>query len=178
MRALIIVLLLLVVVAVAVGATASSRRRRAGLRTRFGPEYDRAVAAAGSTREAETDLDARERHRASYQVRPLTPEARLRYRDTWMGIQTAFIDEPDAGVRNADKLLSDLLAERGYPIQDRDQLLGDLSVDLAPEHADTLERFRGAHEIYVRNERREATTEDLRRAMQQYRALLEELAAD
>ena len=74
--------------------------------------------------------------------------------------------------------MTDVLAERGYPTQDRNRLLGDLSVDLAPEHAETLERFRAAHEIYERNERREATTEDLRRGMQQYRSLMEELSGD
>lgn len=178
MKALIIVLLLLVVVAVAAGAARSSGRRRAALRTRFGREYDRTVAEKGSIRDAEAELAARERHRASYQVRPLTPESRLRYRDSWMRIQSSFMDQPDAALRDADALLGEVLAERGYPTDDRDRLLGDLSVDLAPEHADTLERFRAAHEIYQRNSRREATTEDLRRAMQQYRALLEELAAE
>lgn len=178
MRTLVIVLLLLVLLAVALGGTASSRRRRARLRTRFGPEYDRTVAEAGSTREAEADLLARERRRASYQVRPLAPEARERYRDAWLGIQTAFVDEPDAALRDADHLVTEVLAERGYPTQDRDALVGDLSVDLAPEQADTLSRFRAAHEVYQSNERREATTEDLRRGMQQYRALMEELAGD
>ncbi len=178
MKATIIVLLLLVLVAVAVGAAASARRRRAGLRTRFGPEYDRTVAESASTRAAEADLLARERHRASYRVAPLTPEAKERYRDRWLTIQTAFVDRPDVAVRDADRLVTDVLTERGYPTSDRDQLVGDLSVDLAPEHSDVLERFRAAHDIHERNERREATTEDLRRVMQQYRTLMEELAAD
>lgn len=178
MKTLIILLLLLVVAAVAIGAAASAKRRRDGLRTRFGPEYERTVANAGGTRQAEADLLARERHRASYQVSPLTPEARERYLDMWLGIQAAFVDQPDAAVRDADRLATDVLAERGYPTQDRNQLIGDLSVDLAPQHADTLETFRAAHDIFERNERREATTEDLRRAMQQYRTLIDELAAD
>lgn len=176
MKTVIILLLLLVLIALAAGAGVSSRRRREGLRTRFGPEYDRTVAQAENAREAEADLTARERHRATYEVRPLTPEARERYRDTWLSIQTAFVDAPDVAIRDADRLVTDVLAERGYPIEDRSQLLGDLSVDLAPEHAETLDRFRAAHEIYQRNERREATTEDLRRGMHQYRTLMEELA--
>lgn len=178
MKTLIIVLLLVVLAAVAIGAAASARRRRAGLRSRFGPEYDRTVAQSASTRAAEADLLARERHRASYQVTPLSPEDRERYRDSWLEIQTAFLDHPDAAIRDADRLVTDLLAERGYPTSDRSRLIGDLSVDLAPEHAEVLDRFRAAHDSYERNERREATTEDLRRAMQQYRTLLEELAAD
>lgn len=176
MKTVIIVLLLLVVVAVALRGSVSSKRRRAGLRTRFGSEYDRTVAESGSARDAEAELAARERHRSSYEVRPLTAEAQDRYREAWLGIQTSFVDQPDAAVRDADQLVTDVLAERGYPTGDRDQLVGDLSVDLAPEHADTLERFRAAHEIYERNERREATTEDLRRVLQQYRSLMEELA--
>lgn len=177
MRTLIIVLLLLVVVAVAVWSAGSTRRRRQGLRSRFGPEYDRTVAQAGSTREAEAELAARERHRASYSVTPLTQESQERFRGSWLAVQTAFVDSPDVAVRDADRLVTEVLAERGYPTADRSQLIGDLSVDLAPEHAEILDRFRAAHAIYQRNERREATTEDLRRAMQQYRTLMEELAS-
>lgn len=175
---IIVLLLLLVVLVAVVSVGAAARRKRAGLRSRFGAEYDRTVAEAGSTREAEADLAARERHRGGYQVRNLEPVVRERYRERWLAIQTAFVDEPDAAIRDADGLVTDILAERGYPTTDRAQLIGDLSVDLAPQHSDTLERFRAAHEAYERNERREATTEDLRRGMQQYRGLMEELSAD
>jgi len=176
MKALIVVVIVLVILAVALYALVSSRRRQ-HLKERFGPEYDRTVAAAGSTRSAEADLAAREQHRAGYELRPLDARSRQRYADAWTQVQTSFVDAPDAAVRDADRLVTRALAERGYPTQDREQLVGDLSVDLAPEHADVLDRLRKAHDVYLRNERQEATTEDLRRAMQHYRTLMEEVVS-
>ena len=50
-----------VVVIAALAMMASRSRRSAGLRDRFGPEYDRTVQSAGSRRTAERDLHERER---------------------------------------------------------------------------------------------------------------------
>src|SRR5664279_10091 len=178
MRYLVILLLVLVLAAVGVWVGMSSHARRAGLRSRFGPEYDRAVTETGSIRLAESELQAREQRRAGYEVRALPPESRERYRARWTQIQDAFVDAPDGALRDADGLVTSVLAERGYPTDDQDRLVGDLSVDLAAEHADVLDRFRAAHEIHLLNERREATTEDLRRGLQQYRGLMEDLAGE
>jgi hypothetical protein len=46
------------------------------------------------------------------------------------------------------------------------------------DHPAVVENYRQAHEISSRSARGEATTEDLRQAMQNYRALFEELLAD
>lgn len=177
MKALIIVLLLLVVVAVGFYFAAAGRRRSSRLKARFGPEYDRTVAEVGNTRQAEADLAAREQRRAGYELKSLDRGARERYAAAWTSVQASFVDAPDTAVRDADRLVTTALADRGYPTQDRDRLVGDLSVDLAPEHADVLNRFREAHDVFLRNERKEATTEDLRRAMQHYRTLMEEVVS-
>ena len=64
--------------------------------------------------------------------------------------------------------------ERGYPTEDFDRRLADLSV----EHAGTLERYRDAHEINLANERGQATTEQLRLALVHYRALFADLLGE
>ncbi len=173
MKVLIVVLLVILVAALAFAVSASSRRRRTALRKRFGPEYDRTVSQTGSERKADAELAAREQHRASYEVHPLPEAARQRYLTAWTRVQTGFVDAPDTAVRDADRLVSEVLTERGYPTEDHDRLAGDLSVD----HAGVLDHFRAAHHVYLRNERQEATTEDLRRAMQHYRTLMEELVS-
>jgi hypothetical protein len=47
---------------------------------------------------------------------------------------------------------------------------------LSVDHPGVLGEYRAAHEIAVRSERGQATTEDLRLAMQYYRSLFEEIA--
>jgi hypothetical protein len=63
------------------------------------------------------------------------------------------------------------MAERGYPTEDFEQRLSDLSVG----HASTLDHYRKAHDISGRATRKAASTEELRQAMVHYRSLFEEL---
>ena len=63
------------------------------------------------------------------------------------------------------------MRERGYPVSDFDQRVGDISVD----HPQLVQSYRSAREIALRHQRGEASTEDLRRALVHYRALFDEL---
>jgi hypothetical protein len=63
------------------------------------------------------------------------------------------------------------MKDRGYPTEDQDQILADLSV----EHAGTLDHFRAANQISMRAEEGTAGTENLRLAMLHYRALFSDL---
>ncbi|WP_375155173.1 hypothetical protein [Micromonospora sp. 4G55] len=67
-----------------------------------------------------------------------------------------------------------MIAERGYPTGDFSDQIAHLSVD----HARTLAHYRDAHEIRVRNERGEASTEELRQAVVHYRALFADLLGE
>ncbi len=60
---------------------------------------------------------------------------------------------------------------RGYPVADFEQRAADLSVD----HPTVVSRYRTAREITQRGERGEATTEDLRNALLNYRELFNDL---
>jgi hypothetical protein len=149
----------------------TARRRRAGLQDRFGPEYDRTVERTGRRRGAEAELQERERQRERLNIVPLQPEARDRYAESWRSVQTRFVDDPSGAVGDADRLVTDVMRDRGYPIDDFDRRAADVSVD----HPDVVENFRSGHEIYLRSDRGEAGTEDLRQAFVHYRALFEEL---
>lgn len=144
--------------------------RHQSLRRRFGPEYRRLSKEEGPIA-AERELRDRERRHATLEIRPLDENSRQRYRAAWRKLQGRFVDEPDQTIGAADGLVTRLIAERGYPTEDFDEQMAQLSVD----HASTLDRYRTAHDIHLRHERGEATTEELRQAFVHYRALVAEL---
>ncbi|MEU7028392.1 hypothetical protein ACF09L_21370 [Streptomyces sp. NPDC014779] len=150
------------------------RRRRRRLRERFGPEYDRAVDEAGGRRAAEYELGKRQERHESLDIRPLDPGLRDRYAREWRGVQEQFVDRPESAVHDADRLVTALMRERGYPTEDFEQQARDLSV----EHGKTLEHYRAAHEVDRLSADHRATTEQLRGAMVHYRSLFDELLSD
>jgi type VI protein secretion system component VasK len=166
---------ILIAAAIVVGAVlvygVLTRRRTARLRERFGPEYDRTVEQRGERRQAEAELQGREERRERLEIRPLTPEAHERYLESWRRLQSDFVDDPAGAVNGADQLVSSVMSERGYPMDDFEQRAEDISVD----HPEVVERYRSAHGIAIKNDEGEATTEDLRQALKHYRALFEEL---
>jgi hypothetical protein len=168
-QVLITVIVLIVIAAIGYGIWFVTRRR--ALQNRFGPEYDRAVAERDSRHAAERELRERERRHAELELHDLDPQARARYTEQWEEIQARFLDDPGGAVRDADALVTRLIAERGYPTGDYEEHLANLSV----EHARTIGHYRDAHEISQLADRGEATTEQLRQAVVHYRALFSDL---
>lgn len=170
---------LLIVVLIALGIIAVAgliywgitSRRRSRLRQRFGPEYDRMMEQRGGRRGVESELAAREKRHQRLDIRPLEPEARDEYALRWRGAQARFVDEPGPAVAEADRLVQEVMRDRGYPVEDFSQREADLSVD----HPTVLEHYRAAHGISLARSQGQATTEDLRQAMVHYRALFEGL---
>jgi hypothetical protein len=74
-------------------------------------------------------------------------------------------------VGDADRLVTLVLRERGYPIDDFDQQAADISVD----HPTVVEHYRAAHAIHVAQEHGDIGTEAQREAFVHYRALFEKL---
>ncbi|MFD3540807.1 hypothetical protein ACFWUQ_15085 [Streptomyces sp. NPDC058662] len=167
-----IVVAAVVVIALAVALWMSTRRRH--LQDRFGPEYDRTVEAEGGRRAAERELRAREERHDKLEIKELPPERRDLYAGEWSVVQEHFVDRPEGSVQEADELVSRLMRERGYPTDDYDGALRDLSV----EHGRTLEHYRAAHDVKVRTADHRTTTEELRGAMVHYRALFDDLLSD
>ena len=162
------------IVIAAVVWTVVARRRREHLRERFGPEYDRAVDEHDDQRSAEAELERREKQRERLDIVPLAPESRERYLASWRELQTGFVDEPERSVGEADKLVTEVMRERGYPMDEFDRRVADISVD----HPNVVEHYREAHGISTASENGEASTEDLRQAVVHYRALFEELVEE
>ncbi|GAA5188531.1 hypothetical protein GCM10023322_39430 [Rugosimonospora acidiphila] len=170
----IVILIVVIVVVAAIVALAVASARRRALRQRFGPEYERVVAEQPSRSAAEHELRERERRHAELDLRPLPAPARAEYAAAWQDVQTRFVDSPRDAVRAGDELVTRLLREIGYPTEDYDERFATLSV----EHAQTLGHYRDAHDVFQRNERGEASTEQLRQALMHYRALFDELLGD
>ena len=163
---------ILSVVAIAAAAWILLKMRRSDhLRRRFGPEYTRVVSERGNLRRAESDLQKRERRVEKLHIRPLSSRDRERFAETWRKDQARFVDDPQGAVTEADKLVTEVMENMGYPVSDFDRRVEDISVD----HADVVENFRAAAAIARRHERGEATTEDLRKSMIYYRDLFHEL---
>lgn len=170
--AIIAILVLLLVAALLLWWLYRSRRT-AALRDRFGKEeYDRTVEATGARGKAEAQLIERQERVAKLELRPLGPAERDRFVTDWTGAKNMFVDDPAAAVLDADRVLSALMAARGFPVADFDERFETLTVD----HGDVARHYRAGHEIARRQERDEASTEDLRQAMIHYEALFDELA--
>jgi hypothetical protein len=168
-----LVIIALAVCAVALIAALSSERRKVRrLRIKYGPEYARLVAQEhGRTRRADQILDARERRVRKLGLRHLTPPECDRFANQWRLIQEEFVDNPTAAVTRADSLMTEALVARGYPTSDFEQRVADISV----EHPQLVTDYRVAHDISERDRIGQVTTEELRRAMQHYRGLFEQV---
>ena len=167
------VALVVIVLAVAVAIIVFyERRRSARLRSHFGEaEYERALAEGGSRRRAEMKLYEREKRVKSFHLHELSSSDRARFEADWDRVQANFVDSPTSAVAEADQLLGEVMATRGYPVGDFEQRAADISVD----HPQVTENYRAAHEIAIRQTNGQASTEELRRAMIHYRALFEDL---
>jgi hypothetical protein len=167
-----IVALVIIVVLAAILYLRSQSSRR--LKSKFGPEYGRAIEERGGAREAEASLHARESRVKKYRLKSLTVEDKERFAAAWRRVQARFVDNPRDATASADDLLGQVMSARGYPEGDFDQRLEDLSVD----HAQTVQNYRAAHEAVLRHTRGEASTEDMRKAMIDYRALIDDLVGE
>lgn len=177
MSAGLIALIVVVVVAALLVIAALAwwdRRRSRRLQQRFGPEYDRTLESADSSRQARRELQERVARREQLDIRDLPPAAAARYQQQWADVQQQFVDEPANAVSLAHRLVTRVMAERGYPTEDADERTDLLSVD----HADVVARYRSAADIEARSRAGRASTEDLRQAMQHYRALFDRLLGD
>ena len=167
--AIVAIIVAVALVVLVIGTITAMRRRQ--LRQRFGPEYDRVAGEMRSQRKADAELAERERRVRSLDIHPLDETVRVKYAAEWTAIQERFVDQPEEAVTQAGMLVTSVMKDRGYPTDDHDQIVADLSV----EHAGTLDHYRAAHQISLQAEEGTAATENLRLAMLHYRALFSDL---
>lgn len=159
------------IVAIVVGVSTSRQKKSEQLKERFGPEYDRTVSEAGDEKAAEKVLVERQRERDKLDIRPLAPESLDGYVNRWRAVQTAFVDHPASAVGEADILVTEVMRERGYPVDDFDRQAADISVD----HPMVVENYRAAHDINLLQQHGDVGTEQQRQAFVHYRALFAKL---
>jgi hypothetical protein len=168
---IIVIIAVVVIAAVIIALTAAAKaRQRSALQQQYGSEYDRSVRANDSKRAADKDLKARNDRREQLDIQPLTPAAAERYRTEWRMLQERFVDAPAEAVAMAHTLLTSAMSDRGYPTNEQDERMSLLSVD----NADVVDRYRqGANTEKRWRDRGSVDTEDLRQAMQHYRAVFD-----
>lgn len=174
-----IILVAVVLVALAlIGAAAwvaAQRRKRGHLRARFGPEYDRTVSEVGDRRRAEHELEQRQERVRKFPLRALPEHRRTRYAEDWRRVQAEFVDSPAHAIDDAERLVTELMEDVGYPVAaDFDQRAADLSVD----HPHVVDNYRAARALSARSRAGEESTEDMRQAMVHYRALFDDLLGE
>jgi hypothetical protein len=164
--------LVVALIAVAFLSTREQKRRQSRrLQERFGPEYGRVVAERGDRTKAESELKARENRVERLTIVALAPADAAKFGQAWNALQGRFIDNPKGVVMDADRLVRDLMVKRGYPMGDFERRAADISVD----HPALVETYRSAQAIAQRDQRGEASTEELRKAVVYYRTLFDEL---
>jgi hypothetical protein len=168
---LIAALIVVAVAVVIVAASVSSRRKTARLKQHYGQEYERLVSETGGQKPAEKELVARERKRDKLDIVALTAAAHSDFTTRWQQLQSGFVDDPATAVGVADRLVTEVMNERGYPVNDFDERAADISVD----HPDIVENYRSAHGIHLSQEQSDVSTEQQREAFVHYRALFEKL---
>ena len=163
-----------VLVLLLIGWLLMRRRRTDTLREHFGDEYQRTVKIQGGRAKAEAELLEREKRAKKLEIRSLTPAENKRFTDAWQGAKALFVDSPAEAIGRSDRLLADVMTTRGYPMGDFDARHANLTVD----HGDVAKHYLAGHEIAERAKTGEASTEELRQAMQHYEALFTDLVSD
>jgi hypothetical protein len=162
---------LLVLFGIVIGLAFNGRRRSQKLQQRFGPEYDRIVQETGSQKAAEAELEQRRKHVENLNIRPLTKVEHDRYAEDWTAVQSRFVDDPARAIKDADRLIIEVMLVRNYPMANFEERAADISVN----YPQMVSNYRAAHEIAQKNEQQRADTEELRQAMVHYRSLFNEL---
>jgi hypothetical protein len=171
------IILGIVILAVIVAAALAMRaRNRSRLQQRFGPEYDREVAARGSERDAARHLSDVADRRDQLDIRPLDQTARDGYTRRWEVVQSEFVDRPAGALDEADRLITDVMRDRGYPVED----FGERAELVAADHPQVVEHYRAAHAARRNHHSSPGAvdTEELRQAFVHYRALFDELVVN
>jgi hypothetical protein len=157
---------------VIIGLVYSGRTNRSKkMQEHYGPEYDHVVQSTGSSKAAEAELKQRNKHVEGLNIRPLTITEHDRYVGEWKEVQAKFVDDPSQAIKEADRLIMEVMQLRAYPVSDFEARAADISVG----YPELVTNYRAAHAIALKNEQKTADTEELRQAMVYDKSLFSEL---
>ncbi len=162
-----VVVIILIVLGIAL--TRSMRTKR--LKDRFGPEYDKTVDRVGDKSKAEDELEGRLEHMKDLNIRSLSAEEVNRFALEWEKVQAQFVDTPLEALKKANDLIREVMGTRGYPMEEFDQRVADISVD----YPDLAPNYRELHDAIAKSGHEKLSTEDMRQAMIHARELFENL---
>ena len=115
----------------------------------------------GDEKKAQTELVERQKHVKGLDIRPLTDVEQARYQADWTEVQAKFVDEPGKAIVDADRLITEVMLLRNYPLSDFEQRAADVSVS----YPALVTNYRAAKVIAFKNEQQLADTEELRQAI-------------
>lgn len=153
------------------GVVLGRRQRTKRLQEKFGPEYEHTLSELGDQRQAEHELAARLDHVKALKIRPLAVSEIDDFTAQWQETQAEFVDDPLGATQQADRLIRDVMEAKGYPVEDFEQQVADISVD----YPDLVMDYRGLHLIAVKDRKENVSTEEMRQAMVHGRVLFENL---
>jgi hypothetical protein len=166
---IIIVVVIVAVALCAVAAVPAIRSRR--LKKQFGSEYDRVLEKHDNRRRGEAELADRQRRVGGLPLHDLSPAEHDQFLADWAGLQERFADAPGAVTAEAGGLVQSVMRARGYPDDDPEQTLADLSV----HYGGALDQYRTAQEASAQAGADQVNTEQLRVALLSYRELFNQL---
>ncbi|HKJ40371.1 MAG TPA: hypothetical protein VJ972_16495 [Anaerolineales bacterium] len=166
--------LIILVVGGVLAFTFYARQRTKRLKDDFGSEYDSAMEEMGSRNKAENVLADRKARVKSLNIRTLDLEEQNHFLMKWRMIQSDFINDPDGNVEDADRLVTEVMLARGYPMAPLEQRMENLSVN----HTDVISDYREAADIAAKSGKDDdVDTESLRQAMLHYKSVFDEILA-
>jgi hypothetical protein len=106
-------------------------------------------------------------HRRPLHIRRLVPMTAHRYEEEWTELEAAFGEDPEGAVHGADRLITMVMLDRGFPVDDLERRAHELTA----RHGRVIANYRAAHAIALEGERTAVGVHELRRAMDHYAAL-------
>jgi len=177
---LVIVIAVLVVIALIVAFFVFRRRRGQQERQErapqeYGPEYERMVQERGSEQEAEREIRER-REKVESEIQPLSDESRRRYEERWSLVERTFVDDPVSSLDNADRVVEEILVERNFPAESRQEASEGVGV----MHPGVVEDFREAQRVHrdAVGSQSGGDLDEMRQAIQKYRSVYERLTRE
>jgi hypothetical protein len=106
-------------------------------------------------------------HRRPLHIRRLAPATARRYEEEWTELEAAFPEDPNGAVHGADRLITMVMLDRGFPVDELERRAHELTA----RHGRVIANHRAAHAIALAAERTAVGVNELRRAMDHYAAL-------
>ena len=179
----VVILLLAIFFAVRRSRARRQEQQRERSREEFGSEYERTAQEKGSEEEAEREL-RRRRGRLERNIEPLPDERREHFEAQWGEVERVFVTNPAKSIEMADRTVSDVLHERRF-VMDSSQSDEETEKNLAVLHPDVADDYREARRMRADvvassggssgGDVEEQSTEDLRQAIERYRAVYDRL---